>query len=500
MSDLQTPAASTPLPISVGAVSETGQREQNQDCMTAFPSPFGAVYVIADGMGGHRGGAQASRLVIDSFQHHLLSAPASSPARDALTLAVRLANVEVLERGKSGNPDLAGMGSTIVVALIRATDTGLELMTAHVGDSRVYLFRKGVLSLLTKDHTQVQWLIDNNELDEVSARNHPGASVLIRAIGHTVDLQVDISDPVPIFDDDEILLCSDGLSGFATAVDIRNTLEQSPEPTECAARLVQLALASGSNDNITVQILRIARPGTAPVPAAPVVPLAPAPAASWLEPERRPSRFRGLIILASVVILGAAAWFFRGAFFPSAPNPIELQQRIGKDSERNQADLETALAGQKAVDRDEKQAGCKDNDNRPICGLKGKYSDEVANFGSYGQSLNGLKSQADSFAVNPPSANRQQLITLRNNADALEKQIAKDKASLDSLEMQRKSAEGPAPVIQGNTRPQAPQPPPPAPRHRTTARQIAHDIHRDLSHVSPPDPPALTGSTSAMPR
>jgi serine/threonine protein phosphatase PrpC len=248
---------SNALPISVGAVTEIGQREQNQDCMSAFLSPFGAVYLIADGMGGYQGGAEAAHLVAEAVNRHLLAAPRSLPPQDAITLAVRLANVEILEKSKSGSPDFAGMGSTVVLALVQETGRSLELTTAHIGDSRAYLYRDGKLTLLTKDHTQVQWLIDTNAIDEASARNHPDASVLTRALGHTTDLQVDISVAVPLLEGDGILLCSDGLSGFATAETIAATIEGNPDPNQCASQLAQLALDSGSNDNITVQFLRV---------------------------------------------------------------------------------------------------------------------------------------------------------------------------------------------------------------------------------------------------
>ena len=257
MKDKRTENPPAPLAVGVGAVSETGHREENQDCMTGISSPFGSVYLIADGMGGHRGGAEASRRVVESFGRHLMAIPRSSPAQDALDMAVRLANLDVMELGKSGNPDYAGMGSTVAIALVRNGDSGMELITAHVGDSRIYLHRNSVLTLLTKDHTQVQWLIDNQALDEETARSHPNASVLTRAMGHTTDLHADVSNPLPLLEGDGILICSDGLSGFATAADIAKTIERYPDPTECARQLVQLALASGSDDNITVQFLLV---------------------------------------------------------------------------------------------------------------------------------------------------------------------------------------------------------------------------------------------------
>ena len=327
MNDLKAGQAYQVLPISVGAVSETGQREQNQDSMTGFSSPFGAVYLIADGMGGHHGGAEASRMVAEGFNRHLLAAPASSPPRDAVTLAVRLANVEILEKGKSGNADFEGMGSTVVIAMVRQNGSQLELTTAHVGDSRVYLQRNGSLTLLTKDHTQVQWLIDNHAIDESSARNHPDASVLTRALGHTTDLQVDISDPLPLQEGDGILLCSDGLSGFARAEDIKRTIGENPDPTRCANELVQLALAAGSNDNITVQFLRIGATAQAGVTAR----------GAAARPARQTERIgrstasggRMISIVALVVVLAGMVWWVR------RPKPVlvdnslsQLEQRV----------------------------------------------------------------------------------------------------------------------------------------------------------------------------
>jgi serine/threonine protein phosphatase PrpC len=321
MNDLKIDQPTRSLAIGVGAVSETGQREQNQDCMTGFTSPFGAIYLIADGMGGHRGGAEASRLVVEAFSRHLLAAPASAPAHDALTLAIRLTNIEVLEKSKSSNPDFQGMGSTVVVALLSRNGGGLQLTTAHVGDSRIYLEREGALTLLTKDHTQIQWLIDSKALDAAEARHHPDASILTRAIGHTVELEVDISDPMPLRPGDGILLCSDGLSGFVEDKDIHQLIERTPDPTTCASKLVELALASGSSDNITVQFLLI---GEA-VPPSPAVPV-PTPAVRGrsrqtepeepLPPAHGPARSRRMTLafvlsIALAVVLAAGWWMYR---------------------------------------------------------------------------------------------------------------------------------------------------------------------------------------------
>jgi serine/threonine protein phosphatase PrpC len=348
------------LAIGVGAVSEIGQREQNQDRMSGFHSPFGAVYLVADGMGGHKGGAEASRMVAEAFSRHLMNAPASSPPQDALTLAVRLANLEILEKGRSGNPEFEGMGSTVVIALIQETSKGMELITAHVGDSRIYLRRDEKLTQLTKDHTQVQWLIDTNALDEVSARNHPDASVLTRAMGHSTDLQVDISGPIPLVEGDILLLCSDGLSGFANAEDIDRTIAQNPDPTKCANRLVQLALNSGSNDNITVQVLRVGNaaqsrrrsrktdPGTVIVPATP---------SFWSNPW--------LLISVAVILIAAGLGYYWFRTRPTPPSPKTNPQII--DNHKKTDKLEGKEPSKKNSGEEEKppQAPNKPGEAKP---------------------------------------------------------------------------------------------------------------------------------------
>jgi serine/threonine protein phosphatase PrpC len=358
MKDTPVEHASPALAIRVGAESEVGQREQNQDCMTGFTSPFGAVYLIADGMGGHRGGAEASRLVVEAFSRHLQAAPASTPVRDALTLALRLANIEVLEKSKSGNPDLEGMGSTVAVALFAPAAGGLDMITAHVGDSRIYLQRRGVLTQITTDHTQIQWLIDIHALDEASARNHPDASVLTRAIGHTTELEIDVSDPIPLQSGDGILLCSDGLSGFAGSEDISHTIKRSTDPSDCAHLLVQLALAAGSNDNITIQFLRIEEKQR----------LAAQGRARHTQPEYAPSPPRSsgfpmwlpIVAITFVVLLGVGAWWFYTHRNPAVVETLaDPHTRISQLKERvqilqtNAGNLDSsAAASEQDVDKD----------------------------------------------------------------------------------------------------------------------------------------------------
>ncbi len=254
------------LPIVVGAESETGRREENQDHMTGFTSRFGAVYVVADGMGGHRGGAEASRMVTEGVRTHLLEAPDNLSLADSVRQAAQFTNHDLYNKNASGDPNFAGMGSTLSLVVIGGGDSGMQCVTAHVGDSRVYLERGGRLSVLTKDHTYVQKLLDSKIIDEEAARTHPDASILTRAMGQAPEVSVDISEPIQLADGDGILLCSDGLSGYVPHQSIEEAVRQHPSPSDCAKALVELALSSGSDDNVTVQFVRLGNPPQPPVP------------------------------------------------------------------------------------------------------------------------------------------------------------------------------------------------------------------------------------------
>jgi len=328
------------LPVSASMGSETGRREENQDRASSFSSPFGMVYLVADGMGGHKGGAEAAQMTAEGFQRCLLALTADTPYVDAVSFAASEIHQALTALGSSGDPNFSGMGSTVVLALIRQVTDGFELVAAHMGDSRPYLHRAGQLTLLTRDHTQVQWLVDAHEIDEEAARSHPDASVLTRALGHGANPVIDVSEPIPLGDGDGILLCSDGLSGFAGSEDIDRTIKQFPESGECVQALIQLALDRGSNDNVTVQFLRV---GNQPAPILPVPrqgrrtePEGPAYAAAPAYREQSRPVWRSPLVAGlaiGLVLAVVAIMLFSMHVFPSrpvaAPASIPAQDTIG---------------------------------------------------------------------------------------------------------------------------------------------------------------------------
>src|SRR5215470_6442509 len=238
--------------LEVGALSETGYtREENQDRMSGARVPLGHLYIVADGMGGHKGGALAAQMAVEELQRYIGQAAAGESADAVIEGAFKAANDAVYKRSNSGDTAVAGMGTTAVLALI----LGRVAKLAHVGDSRAYLFRNHRLAQLTTDHTIVQRMIEAGMLRPDEAADHPQSSVLERAIGSAPTVGVDIRDH-QLEEGDALLLCSDGLSGYVAADKIEAVLRADGPVQDTTISLVRLALEAGGRDNVTVQLIR----------------------------------------------------------------------------------------------------------------------------------------------------------------------------------------------------------------------------------------------------
>jgi PPM family protein phosphatase len=238
--------------LEVGALSETGYtRDENQDRMSGCVVPLGHLYIVADGMGGHKGGALAAQTVVEELQRHIGQAAPVDPADTVIAAAFRAANDAVYKKAHSGDPATEGMGTTAVLLLI----SGRVAKLAHVGDSRAYLYRNGALSQMTTDHTIVQRMVQAGMLKPDEASDHPQSSVLERAIGSTPTVEIDINSH-QLQAGDALLLCSDGLSGYVPDAQIEAVLRNERTIQETTAELVRLALDKGGRDNVTVQLVR----------------------------------------------------------------------------------------------------------------------------------------------------------------------------------------------------------------------------------------------------
>ncbi len=223
-------------------------RSSNQDSVYAGNS----LLVVADGMGGHAAGDMASRLVVAAFVP-LDSRDSGGDLLRALAKATRQGNAAIAEVVHD-NPELDGMGTTVTALLF----DGGRLGMAHVGDSRAYLYRDGVLHQLTHDDTFVQSLIDDGRITQDEAAHHPQRSLLLRALNGTdVDPSLTIRE---VTAGDRYLICSDGLPGVVSAEAIADALAR-PDPGASADALIQLALVGGGPDNITVIVADVVDTG-----------------------------------------------------------------------------------------------------------------------------------------------------------------------------------------------------------------------------------------------
>jgi PPM family protein phosphatase len=235
--------------IIAAGVTDTGQvRPANEDAYLVGES----VFAVADGMGGHLAGEVASATALEPIEELDGKVfPDASKAVSALRDAVVAANDRV-SRMAADEPSYRGMGTTLTATMIE----GRRVHIAHVGDSRAYLLRGGHFSQLTDDHTLVQHLVDEGQITREEAATHPQRSIITRAIGVSREVDVD-SMSIDLEPGDQLLLCSDGLTGVVEDEVIEAELTPDVEPQEAIDRLVERANAAGGPDNITIVVLRV---------------------------------------------------------------------------------------------------------------------------------------------------------------------------------------------------------------------------------------------------
>jgi len=261
-----TPAAVQPRRLFVGSAQSVGkQRDHNEDALFTLTAtltnddtnlPFG-LFIVADGMGGHRYGEVASGLAVRSMSSFIIGRlyshvfgletdPPSSSIQEILKEGVQEAHRTILQEAKGG-------GTTLTAVLLR----GEQLTFAHVGDSRAYTISPdGEMEILTRDHSLVERLVELGQLTEEEAAVHPNRNVLYRALGQGEPFEADVST-VAIPKGGWILVCSDGLWGVVSEKQILRILEEAPTPQEACQRMVQAANDAGGPDNITAILVRL---------------------------------------------------------------------------------------------------------------------------------------------------------------------------------------------------------------------------------------------------
>lgn len=233
------------------SITDTGAlREMNQDYFFASDDPVGNLpnlYIVADGMGGHKAGDYASRYTTQ----RMVASVSRSPGEEPVTIlqeAIATANKLLIEEAAEDETK-RGMGTTLVAATILDG----KLYVANIGDSRLYVINRDIRQI-TRDHSLVAEMVRIGEVNEADARIHPDKNIITRAIGAGEDVQADFFE-IDLQENDRILLCTDGLTNMVEDDKIRDIILSDAPLEERAKLLVSTANRNGGRDNITVMII-----------------------------------------------------------------------------------------------------------------------------------------------------------------------------------------------------------------------------------------------------
>jgi PPM family protein phosphatase len=228
------------------------KRENNQDSILVDKNL--SLFIVADGMGGHRGGEVASAMAVESMQEVVeeqLDGPGPHSAREILRKAYREASKRIYQKSNRESPELQGMGTTMVAAF----GLGNKIYVANVGDSRAYLFKDKNLWQVTEDHSLINDQIRAGILDPNNPESMVAKNVITRSVGFEEEVEVDIleRDLVP---GELFLLCSDGLSGLISNEKIAEICRKF-QGQQIVSKCIEEAKKAGGDDNISVIIIRV---------------------------------------------------------------------------------------------------------------------------------------------------------------------------------------------------------------------------------------------------
>lgn len=252
------------LAVEVAGKTDVGCVRQNNEDNFGYDSRCG-IFVVCDGMGGQAAGEVASKIAVDVLLKYFRSAEQNnsgtrsnggspdSPSADAelLAAAIQLANRSIYEAG-NGQDGRAGMGSTIVAALVR----GHSLAIGHVGDSRIYLVRQGAIQQLTEDHSLVMEQVRLGYITQEQAERSELQNVILRALGAGDDVQPDVEDLLAL-PGDILIMASDGLTRHVHNEEILAIISEQRNLQDACSNLIEMAKERGGEDNITCLLLRI---------------------------------------------------------------------------------------------------------------------------------------------------------------------------------------------------------------------------------------------------
>lgn len=235
--------------LRAGAATDVGRvRAHNEDSVLADRT----VFVVADGMGGHAAGEVASGIVTSTMAELVERETLRS---EDVVESIQKANTRILE-SVARHPEQTGMGTTVAGLAVVAAGGSDHWAVFNVGDSRVYRYLAGSLSLVTVDHSEVRELIDAGLITEEEAARHPLRNVVTRSLGTEVTPTPDIW-VFPPYPGERFVICSDGLSNELSRNDIRHIVAEIDDPQEAAQALVSAAVEAGGRDNVTAVVVAL---------------------------------------------------------------------------------------------------------------------------------------------------------------------------------------------------------------------------------------------------
>ncbi len=238
--------------IKTFSVTNIGRRRKlNQDYVYTSETPVGQLpnlFIVADGMGGHKAGDYASKLAVTTMVDEIRVFAGKEPEA-VLRMAVEKANAMVKGSAEK-SPELEGMGTTVVAASCE----GRRLSVANVGDSRLYVVGSREIRQITRDHSWVEDMVRSGGMGREEARNHPDKNIITRAVGAEETVKTDFFS-VELKEGDMILMCTDGLTNMLNDEEIRMVLDGARDIVEKAEELVRRANENGGRDNISVVLI-----------------------------------------------------------------------------------------------------------------------------------------------------------------------------------------------------------------------------------------------------
>lgn len=330
----------------ISDIGKNPARTKNEDYFGHFQGDFGDLFLVCDGMGGHNGGELASRMAVESIRKHFESNFLEGEELATISQAIELAHQQIAAKAEE-DPELSGMGSTVALLLISAGN----YYVAHCGDSRVYLSRDGSLMQLTKDHSEVQMMVESGIITQDQAATHPRRNFITRALGHGT-CTPELSGPHMLKQDDVFLLCSDGLTEYVSDEELHQQMEE--EPQIACQNLVDMANDRGGSDNITIQIVEVQQ--CSPFSISEELP----------QPPKKKLVPPVALILTLVVFIGAVFWYSKSIqdtqsliFAPATESRVKNDKAAKKaareETKRQKAEARARAKAAKKKSKDAKK-------------------------------------------------------------------------------------------------------------------------------------------------